>query len=208
MLLQPVVDVVVFASHGAVAFARCRSAAHSLVAIRARHAIEFCGRACILQVKQPASQVKSSQVKLNGARERVSLPPSLVGSSKGPLSRAGHLDERDAAPTGHKLFSRGVYVPSFSSPLPILCLTPRSISSRFPLRRKSGAHRLEISPLLLTYFFSEGTYVSTYDVSPHYGSLSAISAHSRPPLLASGAHSTGFRMVVCCLCIRLDLTPC
>jgi hypothetical protein len=26
---------------------------------------------------------------------------------------------------------------------------------------------------------------------------SAISAHSRPPLLASGAHSIGFRMVVC-----------
>ena len=49
---------------------------------------------------------------------------------------------------------------------PILCLTPRSISSRFPLRRKSGAHRLEIGPLLLTYLFSEGTYVSIYDVSP------------------------------------------
>ncbi len=31
----------------------------------------------------------------------------------------------------------------------------------------------------------------------------AISAHSRPPLLASGAHSIGFRMVVCCLCIDL-----
>jgi hypothetical protein len=91
---------------------------------------------------------------------------------------------------------------------PILCLTPRSISSRFPLRRKSGAHRLEIGPLLLTYLFSEGTYVSTYDVSPHYGPPSAISAHSRPPLLASGAHSIGFRMVVCCLCIDLtyDLT--
>jgi len=78
-----------------------------------------------------------------------------------------------------------------------LCLTPRSISSRFPLRRKSGAHRLEIGPLLLTYLFSEGTYVSTYDVSPHYGPPSAISIDSRPPLLASGAHSIGFRMVVC-----------
>ena len=63
--------------------------------------------------------------------------------------------------------------------------------------------RLEIGPLLLTYLFSEGTYVSTYDVSPHYGPPSAISAHSRPPLLASGAHSIGFRMVVCCLCIDL-----
>jgi len=86
---------------------------------------------------------------------------------------------------------------------PILCLTPRSISSRFPLRRKSGAHRLEIGPLLLTYLFSEGTYVSIYDVSPLDGSPSAISIDSRPPLLASGAHSIGFRMVVCCLCIDL-----
>jgi hypothetical protein len=95
--------------------------------------------------------------------------------------------------------------PLFLSPNPpILCLTPRSISSRFPLRRKSGAHRLEIGPLLLTYLFSEGTYVSIYDVSPHYGPPSAISIDSRPPLLASGAHSIGFRMVVCCLC--LDLT--
>jgi hypothetical protein len=30
-----------------------------------------------------------------------------------------------------------------------------------------------------------------------------ISAHSHPPLLATGAHSIGFRMVVCCLCIDL-----
>ena len=42
-----------------------------------------------------------------------------------------------------------------------------------------------------------------YDVSPHYGPPSAISIDSRPPLLASGAHSIGFRMVVCCLCIDL-----
>ena len=32
---------------------------------------------------------------------------------------------------------------------------------------------------------------------------SVISAHSLPPLLAAGAHSIGFRMVVCCLCIDL-----
>ena len=57
--------------------------------------------------------------------------------------------------------------------------------------------------LLLTYLFSEGTYVSIYDVSPLDGSPSAISIDSRPPLLASGAHSIGFRMVVCCLCIDL-----
>ena len=39
-------------------------------------------------------------------------------------------------------------------------------------------------------------------------SSQVISAHSLPPLLASGAHSIGFRMVVCCLGIvpRLDLT--
>ena len=56
----------------------------------------------------------------------------------------------------------------------------------------------------VTYLFSEGTYVSIYDVSPHYGPPSAISIDSRPPLLASGAHSIGFRtMVVCCLCIDL-----
>jgi len=34
--------------------------------------------------------------------------------------------------------------------------------------------------------FSEGTYVSIYDVSPPDGSPSAISIDSRPPLLASG----------------------
>jgi len=57
--------------------------------------------------------------------------------------------------------------------------------------------------LLLTYLFSEGTYVSIYDVSPLDGSPSAISIDSRPPPLASEAHSIGFRMVVCCLCIDL-----
>ena len=53
---------------------------------------------------------------------------------------------------------------------PHLTLDARSISSRFPLRRESGAHRLEIGPLLLTYLFYEGTYVSIYDVSPLDGS--------------------------------------
>ena len=130
---------------------------------------------------------------------------SATTTGKGPLARAGHLGERDAALTGLELFGRaGAYVSLLSLPQsPFLCLTPRSISSRFPLRRKSGAHRLEIGPLLLTYLFSEGTYVSIYDVSPHYGPPSAISIDSRPPLLASGAHSIGFRMVVCYLCIDL-----
>ena len=101
-------------------------------------------------------------------------------------------------------------VPLFLSPNPhilgIMFDATVDLEPRFPLRRESGAHRLEIGPLLLTYLFSEGTYVSTYDVSPLDGPLrlpSVISAHSRPPLLASGAHSIGFRMVVCCLCIDL-----
>ena len=59
------------------------------------------------------------------------------------------------------------YIPRFlTPPIPQLMFDARSISSRFPLRRKSGAHRLEIGPLLLTYLFSEGTYVSIHDVSP------------------------------------------
>ena len=103
----------------------------------------------------------------------------------------------------HELLGRGAYVLLlFLSPnSPLYVSDARSISSRFPLRRESGAHRLEIGPLLLTYWFSEGTYVSIYDVSPLDGSPSAISIDSRPPLLASGAHSIGFRWVVCCLCI-------
>jgi hypothetical protein len=48
--------------------------------------------------------------------------------------------------------------PAFSQPpIPHLILDARPISSQFPLRRESGAHRLEIGPLLLTYLFSEGT---------------------------------------------------
>ena len=93
--------------------------------------------------------------------------------------------------------------PSFSPPIPHFMSDARSISRRFPLRRESGAHRLEIGPLLLIYSFSEGTYVSMYDVSPLDGFPFAISIDSRPPLLASGAHSRGFRMVVCCFCIDL-----
>jgi hypothetical protein len=91
--------------------------------------------------------------------------------------------------------------PSFSPPTPPLYVRR---PSRFPLRRESGAHRLEIGPLLLIYLFSEGTYVSIYDVSPLDGSPPVISIDSRPPLLASGAHiSIGFRVVVCCFCIDL-----
>ena len=82
-----------------------------------------------------------------------------------------------------------------------------------------GAEFSTVQYFTLPDLFSEGTYVSIYDVSPLEldGSPSAISAHSRPPvpcsgLLASGAHSIGFRtvygsswffLVVCCLCIDL-----
>ena len=70
----------------------------------------------------------------------------------GPLARAGHLDERDAAPTGLEHLGRS---PAFF-PIPYLLLlsypSTRPVSSRFPA---------EIGPLLpsllLTYLFSEGT---------------------------------------------------
>jgi len=65
--------------------------------------------------------------------------------------------------------------------------------------------RLEIGPLLLTYLFSEGTYVSTYDVSPHYGPL----RHLRPlPSSTAGFRSTFDRLPYGCLLFmyRLDLT--
>ena len=119
-----------------------------------------------------------------------------------------NLDSNARGPADHELLGRGAYVPLFlyfSPPIPHFMSDARSISSRFPLRRKSGAHRLEIGPLLLIYLFVEGTYVSIYmyDVSPLDGSPSAISIDSRPPLLASGAHSIGFRKGVCCFCIDL-----
>ena len=62
--------------------------------------------------------------------------------------------------------------------------------------------------LLLTYLFSEGTYVSINDVSPLDGSPSAISIDSRPPLLRAGFRSTFDRLPYGCLLFlyRLDLT--
>jgi hypothetical protein len=132
---------------------------------------------------------------------------SATTTGKGPLARAGHLGERDAVLTGLKFLGRaGAYVPLFLFPnLPILCLTPRSISSRFPLRRKSGAHRLEIGPLLLTYLFSEGTYVSIYDVSPLDGPLRHLRLLPSSP---AGFRSTFDRLPYGCLLFmyRLDLT--
>ena len=117
--------------------------------------------------------------------------------------------ERDAAPTGLELLGRGAYVPSFSPPIPHLTLDAtvdlEPISSS-RLRRKSGAHRLEIGPLLLTYLFSEGTYVSTYDVSPHYGP--PLRHLHRLPSSTAGFRSTFDRLPYGCLLFmyRLDLT--
>ena len=66
--------------------------------------------------------------------------------------------------------------------------------SALPSPLRSAA--LEIGPLLLTYLFSEGTYVSIYDVSPLDGSpTSAISIDSRPPLLHSKKISLVTRVV-------------
>ena len=104
-----------------------------------------------------------------GARKRVPVSVSATTTGKGPLARAGHLGERDAALTGLELLGRaGAFVPLFLSPIsphlmPDATVDLEPISSD---RRKCGAHRLEIGPLLLTYLFSEGTYVSIYDVSP------------------------------------------
>jgi hypothetical protein len=41
---------------------------------------------------------------------------------KGPLARAGHLGERDAAPTGLEFLGRGTYVSLFLSPNPPLSI--------------------------------------------------------------------------------------
>ena len=120
------------------------------------------------------------------------------------------LDPKIArGPSDHELFGRS---PAFSPQSPPLShYLTRPVSCRFPLRRKSGAHRTsaEIGPVhVLTYFFSEGTYMSAF-MTCHLlmDPLRQISIDSRPPLLASGAHSIGFsigcRMVVCCFCIDL-----
>ena len=90
----------------------------------------------------------------------------VKGSGKtqlGGADRAEHAGlEKTALPLGvsrnqkrashdHEHLGQGDYVPRFLSPnTPHLMVDARSISSRFPLRRKSGAHWLEIGPLLLT----------------------------------------------------------
>ena len=66
---------------------------------------------------------KRAGVETIGARERVILLRHLVGCGKGSLARAGHPDERGAAPTCHELLGRGAYVtpmsPAFSPPAPL-----------------------------------------------------------------------------------------
>ena len=52
--------------------------------------------------------------------------------------------------------------------------------------------------------FETFTHVKSSQVKSRWNP-SVISLRSLPQLLASGAHSIGFRMVVCCLCIDLTL---
>ena len=53
-----------------------------------------------------------------GARKRVPVSVSATTTGKGPLARAGHLGERDAALTGLELLGRaGAFVPLFLSPI-------------------------------------------------------------------------------------------
>ena len=61
-------------------------------------------------------------VELSSAREGI-LAASFSWLQHGPLSRAGLLDERDAAPTGFEFLGRaGVYVPRFLFPNPPLSI--------------------------------------------------------------------------------------
>ena len=71
-----------------------------------------------------------------------------------------HASERGAAARKSRRGSRIAGVEKF-------------VGSRFTLACNTS-HRLEIGPILRIYLFSEGTYVSMYDVSPLDGSPSAI----------------------------------
>ena len=95
MLLQPVVDVVVVASHGAVAFARCRSAAHSGNPSESRdRVLPFCARACILQVKHPTTctgNYLSRHIYHRGKiSARLTTVPSTLRRPNGTQRRAHH----------------------------------------------------------------------------------------------------------------------
>lgn len=116
-------------------------------------------------------------VELSSAREGI-LTASFSWLQHGPLSRAGLLDERDAAPAGLELLGRaGVYVPRFLFP------NPPSLSILFDLYSYSRARRLApcgVSPPGLLPARAPSV------VFHHLRRLS-------PPLLASRAHSIGFR---------------
>ena len=62
----------------------------------------------------------------------------------------------------------------------------------------------QVGPLLLSHLLLPRGHVGQHlrRVTSRWNP-SVISAHSLTPLLASGAHSIGCRMVVCCLCIDL-----
>ena len=86
--------------------------------------------------------------------ERVIGLRHLVGCSTGPLTRAGHLGERDASPTDPELSCRS---PAFSPPSPSLSLLDAGRSRADFLSGVRAALIGRDRPLLLTYFFSEGT---------------------------------------------------
>ena len=127
-------------------------------------------------------RTKRARTELSGVGERVIGLRHLVGCGTGPLTRAGHLGERDAAPTGLELFGQS---PAFSPQSPHYLSIFSSISI-CTLRARRLAPCGVSPPGLLP--------VRAPSVVSHH--LRRLS----PPLLASRAHSIGFRSVVCCLC--------
>ena len=92
---------------------------------------------------------------MDSVRARVIGLRHLVGCGTGPLTRAGHLDERDAAPIGLEHLGRS---PAFSPPIPLSFSLLDAGRSRADFL--SGVRVALIGrdrPLLLTYFFAEGT---------------------------------------------------
>ena len=119
-------------------------------------------------------------------RARVIGLRHLVGCSTGPLTRAGQLGERDAPPPDPELFGRSS---AFSPPIPPLSIFSSISTCTLRARRLAPCG---VSPLGLLPARAPSV------VSHHLRRLS-------PPLLASRAHSIGFRFVVCRLCSNLNL---
>ena len=140
-----------------------------------------------------------------GEREGLVGLRHLVGCSTGPLTRAGNLGERDASPTDLEFFGRS---PAFSPPSPLsLSLLDAGRSCADFL---FGVRVALIGPLLLTYFFSEGTYRSALTTCQL--KMEPL-RHLRPlPSTTAGLRSTFDRLPYGCLlfmyrCIDLTSTP-